>query len=101
MAGSRTGTTAWLNISRYMIREAQERGQARCVYCPVTLDYENRRSPNGAQVDHRIPHSKGGSDDPQNLVVCCANCNQSKSNRAAPKPKTVMAHTPLKTSRKW
>lgn len=101
MATSRTGTTEWFNISRQVLRDAQDRGQTQCIYCPVTLDYINRRAPNGAQVDHIVPHNKGGSDHPSNLLVCCRTCNISKGNRAAPKPKTVMAHTPLKTSRKW
>ncbi len=32
-----------------------------------------------ATVDHVVPVSKGGERfDPENLVVCCNNCNQSK-----------------------
>lgn len=29
-------------------------------------------------VDHRIPLSRGGSDNPENLVVSCVPCNESK-----------------------
>lgn len=30
-------------------------------------------------VDHRIPRSLGGTDDPKNLRPCCWRCNQTKS----------------------
>lgn len=32
------------------------------------------------EVDHRIPHSKGGSDDDQNLHTLCRFCNRGKGN---------------------
>ncbi|MGP5121968.1 HNH endonuclease [Glutamicibacter ardleyensis] len=101
MATSRTGTSAWLNVSRQVIRDAQDRGQTQCPYCGQTLNYKNRRARNGAQVDHVIPHARGGSDHPSNLIVCCAACNASKGERAAPKTKTITANQPLKTSRNW
>lgn len=31
--------------------------------------------------DHIIPVSKGGTDDPNNLVPCCPDCNREKNNR--------------------
>lgn len=66
-----------------------------------TLNYQDRRAFNGAQVDHIIPHSKGGTDDRSNLIVCCRQCNISKGNRIAPKTKSILARQPLKTSRQW
>ena len=101
MATSRTGTTRWMNARDYALRSAQERGQVTCPYCRVTLDYEHKRTPNGAWVDHRIPYDQGGTDDQHNLVVCCQTCNISKGNRTAPKSQTVQARKPLKTSRAW
>ncbi|MHA7227848.1 HNH endonuclease [Glutamicibacter soli] len=101
MATSRTGTTEWLNITRKVLRDAQDTNQTRCPYCRITLNYTDRRAFNGAQVDHIKPHSKGGSDSPSNLIVCCRTCNISKGNRTAPKIKTTLARKPLKTSRKW
>jgi 5-methylcytosine-specific restriction endonuclease McrA len=40
----------------------------RCRYCgaPATT------------VDHVVPRSRGGSDDPTNLVAACARCNRAK-----------------------
>ena len=29
-------------------------------------------------VDHLIPRSRGGSDDPLNLAACCGKCNSAK-----------------------
>lgn len=31
------------------------------------------------EVDHRVPKSKGGSDDDQNLVAACRECNIGKN----------------------
>lgn len=32
-------------------------------------------------VDHFIPLSRGGSNDPDNIVVCCDSCNSSKGSK--------------------
>lgn len=36
------------------------------------------------QVDHIVPRSRGGSDDPENLPTACSDCNQGKSARLLP-----------------
>ena len=38
----------------------------------------------GNSVDHLIPRSKGGTDDPTNLVCACIKCNSSKRDRMTP-----------------
>lgn len=101
MATSRTGTSQWINVSRKVLRDAQDQGVTQCPYCRTTLDYKQRRAPNGAQVDHIIPHSRGGTDTPQNLTICCRTCNISKGNRPAPKTQTILKTKPLWTSRRW
>ena len=34
------------------------------------------------ELDHRIPHSRGGEDDPRNRIGLCANCNRRKGAKA-------------------
>lgn len=33
------------------------------------------------EVDHIVPRSKGGSDDPSNLQAACDPCNRKKSDK--------------------
>ena len=33
------------------------------------------------EVDHKVPISKGGTDDESNLVTLCKECNRGKSNK--------------------
>ena len=42
----------------------------KCFYCDAVLDIDE------ATIDHVVPKSKGGSDDLNNLVVCCKYANQ-------------------------
>lgn len=44
--------------------------------------YANGRWHPLATVDHVVPISQGGSDDPENLVAACASCNMQR-NRVA------------------
>lgn len=54
--------------------EILKRDGFRCRYCGVTsLD-------SMLHVDHVIPRSEGGTDDPENLVTSCQDCNLGKSN---------------------
>jgi 5-methylcytosine-specific restriction endonuclease McrA len=50
-------------------------GGEKCAYCGVKL------STYTATLDHVIPLSRGGSDEPRNLVWCCKKCNYSKGNK--------------------
>ncbi|HMN15956.1 MAG TPA: HNH endonuclease signature motif containing protein [Bellilinea sp.] len=53
---------------------AYESQKGKCWYCQCEL--------NGTyHVDHRIPLSRGGSNDPANLVLACPSCNMSKGNK--------------------
>lgn len=38
------------------------------------------------EVDHVIPVAAGGTDDDENLVTACGDCNLGKSDRPAPPP---------------
>jgi 5-methylcytosine-specific restriction endonuclease McrA len=48
-----------------------ERDEYMCAYCGRKAD----------TVDHIIPKSKGGTEDPSNLVACCKRCNNRKQSR--------------------
>ncbi|WP_370540789.1 HNH endonuclease [Brachybacterium sp. FME24] len=61
-----------------------------CSSCGVGLDYEYSKRPNSAEVDHVLPHSRGGTDTLDNTTVICRWCNQRKGNgRALARPKPV------------
>ncbi len=48
-----------------------------CEYCLANSKY----SFHPFRIDHIIPASKGGSDDPDNLANTCDSCNGSKHNK--------------------
>ena len=56
-----------------------------CAIChrrvDITLKSGTRGSRRGPSVDHIIPRSKGGSDDPVNLRLTHWGCNQKRGNR--------------------
>lgn len=55
-----------------------------CVYCSRKEgEYTPPETPGDALmcIDHVVPVSVGGTDDPQNLVCACSSCNLFKSNR--------------------
>lgn len=73
------GTRAWSKIrERILIRDGYV-----CQYC----------GNDATTVDHVIPISKNGTDEPDNLLSACAKCNYSKGNRMS--PFFGVARTPL------
>lgn len=55
--------------------QIQMRSQAnRCWWCGVGLD-------KGWHIDHLIPLAKGGSNNPENIVISCPHCNVSRQDR--------------------
>lgn len=59
------------------IQTQHERQHGYCYYCQCKLG-SNRRA---FHVDHVVPLSRGGSNDPENLVIACPSCNISKHNK--------------------
>ena len=63
-------------------REARLAAQRnRCCYCrrPFTAD----RRPT---IEHLLPVSRGGDNQPENLALACKSCNSRRGNRAIPAP---------------
>lgn len=48
-----------------------------CIYCGASVEGDTRLT-----LDHVKPYSKGGSNEPGNLVTCCHKCNSSRGDRA-------------------
>lgn len=55
-----------------------ERDNFLCVPC-----FEEGRYTEAAEVDHVVPRSKGGTNDPKNLRAICTDCHEAKSKREA------------------
>lgn len=53
------------------------RDRFRCVYCGAKSTDAGVK----LAVDHVKPRSKGGANDPSNLVTSCEPCNAGKSDR--------------------
>lgn len=51
-----------------------------CVYCGRNPKEDGVK----LEVDHVFPKSKGGTDDPSNLVTACWECNQGKKDMVLP-----------------
>lgn len=45
-----------------------------CKYCGKEI------TPITAGLDHQLPLSRGGNDNPENLILCCQACNRGKSS---------------------
>ena len=50
---------------------------AHCTYCGSPMKREN------STLDHVLPKSQGGLDQPHNLVLSCERCNLTKAGRSA------------------
>ena len=59
-------------ISKAKIIAAMQKSGGACVACG---------SPDQLQVDHIEPHSRGGTDDIENLQMLCKPCNSSKRDK--------------------
>jgi 5-methylcytosine-specific restriction endonuclease McrA len=56
------------------IKDQYKRQKGKCFWCGVKVG-------DTYHVDHVTPISRGGSNDPSNLVISCPPCNHSRNNR--------------------
>jgi hypothetical protein len=67
-----TGQESIMAISKRTRFEVLRRDNHTCRYC--------RSIENPLTVDHVLPTTLGGTDNPDNLVACCKDCNAGKSS---------------------
>lgn len=60
----------WIRLDLRLAILARDNFQ--CVYCGAQ---------DNLQLDHLRPRSKGGSNDPSNLVTACASCNRTRGDK--------------------
>lgn len=63
------------------LEEIFDHGRGRCACCGIQLSFSNygRFGRRGAwEVDHRVPVSRGGSENLRNLQPMCISCNRAK-----------------------
>lgn len=65
-----------------LLDEAFAREGGRCFYCDRVCTSERRAKPpyprNMASRDHLVPQFYGGSDDIENVVMACIECNNAR-----------------------
>ena len=64
------------SVSEQVRYDVLKRDEGRCVLCGAS-----GRDGVRLEVDHIVPRSKGGSNEPVNLQTLCAPCNRGTSNR--------------------
>lgn len=70
---SRLRSLSWEDLRRAIFR----RDGYTCAYCG------HRGTSATLEVDHRVPVSRGGTDDPENLTTACWECNREKGDMTA------------------
>lgn len=86
-------------LPRLIARDATPEGWVSCAYCSTPLAHQTLTETTQEcppergggyicvpgyewlQVDHTIPLAQGGTDDLDNLVLCCGPCNARKGAR--------------------
>ena len=64
------------------------RDKMKCQYCGAKgTQFE-------LTLDHIVPHSRGGGDDPANLCAACKPCNQRKGDRTPDEARMPLLATP-------
>lgn len=77
--------------SKRLKKLISERARDCCEYCLSQAKY----APDPFSIEHIMPRSKGGSDDPENLAWACMGCNGMKYNETHAIDPITMELAPL------
>lgn len=66
------GVEGVITVEDYLTKLKSQHGE--CWYCGTELG-------NRWHTDHRVPMFRGGNNTPENIVLCCAPCNQKKQHK--------------------
>jgi|TARA_R100000750_G_C2327939_1_gene88983 HNH endonuclease len=64
-----------VRITQSLKKQVFEEAGWKCEYCGVALNESN------ASIDHKMPRSKGGTDERENLAAACRQCNTQKADK--------------------
>jgi len=64
---------------RKAVRNFLIRWNYRCFYCGKELDIEGKYTDNFPTIEHITPLAKGGTNNLDNIVLTCFDCNIKKS----------------------
>lgn len=78
-------------VRRALLAVLAERQNWRCCYCGTRIDGDSWQE-NTPTFEHVIPRSRGGTDDPGNLVAACQRCNSQRSSAYWPEHRRALAH---------
>lgn len=79
-----------MTVTGYKQENLRQRASFACEFCGVSETDAGGR----LTVDHFQPKAKGGSDDPDNLIYCCARCNSYKLDYWPKHPEDPMLWNP-------
>lgn len=68
-----------MNISYLKRERIHKNSNYKCFYCGKSL--EDMTNDKSYTIDHKIPITKGGSNDEENLVISCRSCNSRKGTK--------------------
>lgn len=72
------------SVNSRLRRRLSNRQGRRCIYCGrrmLRATPYNQLDDRRETIDHVLPRSKGGTNDPGNLVAACQGCNHKKADR--------------------
>ncbi|NWL17316.1 HNH endonuclease [Pseudoalteromonas sp. Scap03] len=64
-----------MRITQALKQQVLNEANWKCEYCGIKLDESS------CSIDHKMPRSKGGSDERENLAAACRKCNMQKADK--------------------